>query len=195
MLTYNTHLKPVALPGYGRNIQRMVDHCLSIPDRAERTHCAKAIVNAMLTLHPEVKQEEDWEQKLWDHLAIMSRFELDIDWPMQVITEAETLSTPDKITYPTQLSTYRNYGKGIQRMIARAALMEPGDERDALVLLIANQMKKLMLGINKDHVSDSRIFKDLAAMSHGEFVLDAETTRLADYNILPAPSTKKKKKK
>lgn len=195
MLTYNTHLKPVTLPGYGRNIQQMVDHCLTIEDRDERTRCARTIVRSMLTLHPEVRQEEDWEQKLWDHLAIMSRFELDIDWPVEVISEAETLSTPDKIAYPTQLTTHRNYGKGIQRMISRAARMEPGEERDALVLLLANQMKKLMLGVNKDHVTDSRIFKDLAAMSHGEFVLNPEEVRLAEYNILPPPSTKKKKKK
>lgn len=195
MLTYNTHLTKLILPEYGRNIQQMVEHCLTLEDRDARNACANAIVDAMITLHPEMKQEEGWQHKLWDHLAILSNFCLDIDWPFEVITEDIRDTRPEKVPYPTQMNTYRNYGKGIQRMISRAAMMEQGEERDALIFLIANQMKKLMLGINKDNVTDSRIFKDLAAMSRGEIVLDPEKVQLCDFTILPAPSTKKKKKR
>ena len=52
MLTYTNHLKRLVLPEYGRNIQKMVDHCLTIEDRQERTACAYRIVAATQTLSP-----------------------------------------------------------------------------------------------------------------------------------------------
>ena len=50
MLSYNTRLPQLRLPEYGRNIQQMVDHCLTIADRDERTRCAYTIVGVMKTL-------------------------------------------------------------------------------------------------------------------------------------------------
>lgn len=193
-LSYNTMLPKLPLPEYGRNIQQMVDHCLTIPDKGERTRAANTIVKAMIALNPRIREQEGWQQKLWDHLALMSGFSLDIDWPFPPVTEDVRHSEPDKVPYPTATTTYRNYGRSIQRLISKACLMEPGDERDTLVLLLANQMKKVMLGLNKDYVEDRRIFKDLAAMSHGQILLDADKTRLCDFHILPTSSKKKKKK-
>ena len=89
MLTYNTHRPRLILPEYGRAIQRMVDHCITIPDREERTRCAYSIISAMARIQPKVKEQEDWKQILWDHLAYMSGFKLDIDYPVEV-------SAPDK---------------------------------------------------------------------------------------------------
>ena len=94
MLNYNTRLKQLVLPEYGRNIQRMVDYCLSIEDRDERTVCAHTIVRSMGNLFPELRAPEN-EHKLWDHLMIMSDFKLDIDFPCAVISEADLATTPD----------------------------------------------------------------------------------------------------
>ncbi len=195
MITYNTKLKNLILPEYGRNIQQMVDYCLTIPDRDERTKCAGTIVKTMAVLFPKIREQEGYRQKLWDHLAIMSDFQLDIDWPVEVISAEERQSQPDKVVYTSSDMPYRHYGKSIQRMISRAVLMEPGEEKDALIMLLANHMKKLMMAFNQDNVEDARIFKDMAAMSHGEIILTPENHRLLDFQIIAPPSGKKKKKK
>ncbi|MFG6390957.1 MAG: DUF4290 domain-containing protein [Candidatus Amulumruptor sp.] len=194
-MTYNTKLKNLILPEYGRNIQQMVDYCLTIPDRDERTKCAGTIVKTMAVLFPKIREQEGYRQKLWDHLAIMSDFQLDIDWPVEVISAEERQSQPDKVVYTSSDMPYRHYGKSIQRMISRAVLMEPGEEKDALIMLLANHMKKLMMAFNQDNVEDARIFKDMAAMSHGEIILTPENHRLLDFQIIAPPSGKKKKKK
>lgn len=195
MITYNTKLKNLILPEYGRNIQQMVDYCLTIPDRDERTKCAGTIVKTMAVLFPKIREQEGYRQKLWDNLAIMSDFQLDIDWPVEVISAEERQSQPDKVVYTSSDMPYRHYGKSIQRMISRAVLMEPGEEKDALIMLLANHMKKLMMAFNQDNVEDARIFKDMAAMSHGEIILTPENHRLLDFQIIAPPSGKKKKKK
>ena len=83
MLTYNSQLKKLVLPEYGRNIQQMVDHCLTIEDRAERTRCAFTIVQNMANMFPQLRGETDYQHKLWDHLMIMSGFQLDVDAPFE----------------------------------------------------------------------------------------------------------------
>ena len=198
MLTYNSQLKTLVLPEYGRNIQQMVDHCLTIEDRDERTHCAYTIVQNMANMFPQLRAETDYQHKLWDHLMIMSGFQLDVDFPFDDIIKEENLETkPDPIRYELEPIIYRHYGKNIERMIERAAEYPEGEERDALVMLLANHMKKLIYQINNEDVEDAKIFKDLERYSHGAIRLDPETHRLHEYQIVkPAqPAGKKKKKK
>ena len=194
MLTYNTQLKKLALPEYGRNVQRMVDRCLTIEDRDERTACAHTIVRTMAALVPADGDPEEHRRKLWDHLAIMSGFALDIDWPYEVVKQDALGTAPQPIqSFPSQIR-HRQYGKSLEAMIEVTSKMEASPEREALVLLLANQMKKMMLAVNPDGVDDERIFKDLRMLSHGELNLRAEETPLLDYKMMPAPSKKKKKK-
>lgn len=194
MLTYNTRQKPLALPTYGRNIQRMIDHCLTLEDREERNVCARTIIKTMATLLPEIKNEEGYEHKLWDHLAIMSDFQLDIDWPFDVIRPDNLNSLPDPVGYGKNPIRYRHYGAVLPRLIDTAATMEDGDERNELVKLIANQMKKSLLALTSD-VDDAKVFADLAEMSHGAIIIDPASLQLHEYKIAPQPTGKKKKKK
>ena len=195
MLTYNTHRPRLILPEYGRAIQRMVDHCITIPDREERTRCAYSIISAMARIQPKVKEQEDWKQILWDHLAYMSGFKLDIDYPVEVSAPDKYSSRPEKVPYPHRHIRYRHYGKDVELIIAKAIEMPEGPERDELVNLVANHMKKLLLAVNKDSVDDAKIFKDLAEYSHGMLRIDPETTRLHEFKIIAPPPTGKKKKK
>lgn len=195
MLTYTTHLKKLILPEYGRNIQRMVDHCLTIEDRYERTRCAATIVKTMETLFPIQGNTDAYRRKLWDHLAIMSDFQLDVDVPFELIRPENLDNTPSHIDYDQGDFNYRHYGLIIQRAVAHASEMPEGDERDALVLLLANHMKKLMLAVNSDGVDDEKIFKDLREMSHGAISLRPENVKLHEFKVAPAPATGKKKKK
>lgn len=196
MLTYNTGKPRLILPEYGRNIQQMVDHCLTIEDRDERTRCAHTIVAAMLKLFPKIKEQENYQQKLWDHLAIMSGFRLDIDAPVEMISSDPHDSKPERVPYSGHHIRFRHYGKDIELMIARIIAMPEGSERDELTLLVANHMKKLLLTVSKDGVEDEKIFRDLADYSHGEIRLDPQSTHLHDFQIIaPVAQSKKKKKK
>jgi hypothetical protein len=198
MLTYNSQLKTLVLPEYGRNIQQMVDYCLTIEDRDERTHCAFTIVQNMANMFPQLRSETDYQHKLWDHLMIMSGFQLDVDFPFDDIIREENLDTkPDPIQYQLEPIQFRHYGKNIERMIQRAAEYPEGEERDALVMLLANHMKKLIYQINNEDVEDAKIFKDLEFFSNGRIKLSTDTHSLHEFKVAPTQqqSSKKKKKK
>ncbi len=194
MLEYNTQLKKLVLPEYGRNIQKMVDYCQTIEDREERTRCACAIITAMSNLM-QLQKNSGALNKLWDHLAIMSDFNLDIDYPTEIIPQESLNSQPEAINYQNRDFSFRHYGKYLEQMIYSATQYPEGEERDALILLIANHMKKTMLAVNPDGVEDERIFRDLADMSHGAIRLNSETTKLHQFQEAPTAVTTKKKKK
>lgn len=196
MLTYNSQLKKLALPEYGRNIQQMVDYCCTIQDREERNKCAHSIINTMSNLFPQLNQEADYKHKLWDHLAIMSDFKLDVDYPYEVIKPENLDTKPEPIAYKLENIKMRHYGKIVGQMIERACEYPDGDEKDALIMLIANHMKKLIYQINNEDVEDAKIFKDLAHYSGGVIRLDPATHHLHEYQVVkPVQSTGKKKKK
>ncbi|MDE6802558.1 MAG: DUF4290 domain-containing protein [Muribaculaceae bacterium] len=194
-MTYNTRLKKLTLPEYGRNIQRMVDHCVSIEDRDERTRCARSIIFSMGNLFPEFRNAETNDRKLWDHLVIMSDFKLDVDFPCEVIS-AESLATkPMPIEREKSGIRYYHYGRSLVNMVEKAAEMENGPERDELIHLLANHMKKLMLAVNKDGVEDEKIFKDLYRMTDGRISIEPGSMKLHEFKEMPQQGGKKKKKK
>ncbi|MDE5745498.1 MAG: DUF4290 domain-containing protein [Paramuribaculum sp.] len=195
MLNYNTQQKKLILPEYGRNIQQMVDYCLTLTDKEERTRCARTIVSTMANLFPELKDGEDNHRKLWDHLAIMSDFKLDIDYPCEIIKPDNLNTLPDKVPYTFNNIRYRHYGKALERLIDKASEMEEGEERTELCRLIANHMKKLMLTVNKDGVEDAKIFKDLAEISRGRIIISPDSMLLHEFKVAVTPATGKKKKK
>ena len=201
MYNYNTQLKKLSLPEYGRNIQQMVDYCCTIPDKDERTRCAYTIIKTMGNIFPQLRDEADYKHKLWDHLAIMSDFKLDIDYPYEIVKEENLETKPEPVKYKLEHIKMRHYGKIIERMIERACEYPEGKEKDALIMLIANHMKKVIYLINKEDVEDAKIFKDLAFYSHGKINLDPATHSLHQFKeatTATAPknaSNKKKKKK
>lgn len=194
MLTYNTHRKPLILPEYGRIIQDMVDHALTIDDRDERTRCAHSIVKAMKTIQQTPRTEEDSESRYWDHLAIMSGFALDIDWPFEVIAPADIMTKPDSIPYEGQGVNKFQYGRNLINMIDATAALDPGPDRDAMIVLVANQMKKASLAWDDDGYSDRKIFDDLAKITEGRIKVLPEQLVLCEYVDAPKPGKKKKKK-
>lgn len=194
MQEYNTRMKKLVLPEYGRNIQKMVDHCLTIEDKEQRTACAYAIVDTMLTLFPPEGDPEEYNHKLWDHLSIMSDFKLDIDWPFEVVQADSLSSRPDPLPIYKDKPDSALYGRTIVSMIRVASDMAEGEEREALVLMIANQMKKVLVLTFPDlSVEDRRVFADIFNLSKGAIKVP-EDTKLLEYKALPAPSKKKKKK-
>ena len=142
-MEYNTQQRVLPLPEYGRSIQNMVDHCLTIEDRAERQRCANTIINIMGNMFPHLRDVPDFKHKLWDHLAIMSDFKLDIDFPYEIIKKDNLITKPDVIPYPSSKIRYRHYGRTLEKMIKLAADYPEGEEKRQLVTLVANHMKKI----------------------------------------------------
>lgn len=187
MLDYNTQRERLVLPEYGRNVQQMVDYCMTIPDREERTRCAYAIVDIMRNLFSNQKDVDDFDKMLWNQLAIMSDFKLDIDYPCEVIKPENLYSKPEAVPYKLTPIHFRHYGKIMEKLIDIAADMPEGEERDQLVMLLANHMKKQLLSVNKDGVDDEKVFKDLAFYSYGKILLDPYVCHLSDFKELMQP--------
>ncbi len=155
------------LPEYGRNLQNMVDHILTIEDREERNRAAKTVIDIMGNMYPYLRDINDFKHKLWDHLAIMADFQLDIDYPYDP-PKRETFNEPPKrIPYETGRIKLRHYGKIIEQLIDKAAMYETGEEKELLIKLLANHMKKSYLVWNKDSVDDEKIYEDLEILSRG----------------------------
>ena len=171
MFEYNTSRKKLKFPEYGRSIQEMVDHVRTIEDREERNKAAKCIIDIMGSIQPHLRDINDFKHKLWDHLAIMSDFDLDIDFPYEVPTPASINTKPHPVAYPKLSVENKHYGTVIIDMIKYACTMEKGESRDHLVELIALYMKKSYISWNRDSVEDNLIIRDLEQLSGGECVV------------------------
>jgi hypothetical protein len=177
-MQYNTQQKLMPLPEYGRSIQNMVDHALTIEDRAERQRCANTIINIMGSMFPHLRDVPDFKHKLWDHLAIMSDFNLDIDYPYEVIRKDNLNTRPEVIPYPSKKIRYRHYGRTLEVLIQKACDYPEGNEKNNLIALICNHMKKDYMTWNKDTVDDHKIAEDLAEYSNGKLQMTDAVARL-----------------
>jgi hypothetical protein len=182
-MEYNTQLPHLQIPEYGRNIQIMIDHCITIEDRDERNRCARAIIQIMGQLNPHLRDIADFTHKLWDHLFVISKFRLDVDSPYPR-PNAETFTTkPKMVPYPANKIRYKHYGKTIERIIDVAKTYEEGPEKRELSRLIANHLKKSYVNWNKDSVTDDVIFKQFREMTNNELIID-ESSALTHANEL-----------
>lgn len=166
-MDYNSNRSKLAIPEYGRNLQNMVNHIMTIDDRAERNRAARTIIDIMGTMYPYLRDINDFKHKLWDHLAIMTNFELDIDYPYDPPSPEFFNTPPKRIPYSYNQVKYRHYGKTIEYLIEKAAVYEDEKERELLVKLIANHMKKSYVMWNKDSVADEKILLDIEELSKG----------------------------
>lgn len=171
------------LPEYGRSIQNMVDHALTIEDRAERQRCANTIINIMGGMFPHLRDVPDFKHKLWDHLAIMSDFKLDIDYPYEIVRKDKLESKPEPVSYPSTRIRYRHYGRTLEVLIKQAIEFPEGDEKQNLVALICNHMKKDFMAWNKDTVDDRKIADDLAELSGGKLEMTEEIRQLMSQRL------------
>lgn len=177
-MQYNTQQKRMPLPEYGRSIQNMVNHALTIQNRAERQRCANTIINIMGNMFPHLRDVPDFKHKLWDHLAIMSDFKLDIDYPYEIIRRDNLNTKPEMIPYPCTKIRYRHYGRTLEVLIKKAVEFPEGDAKRNLIALICNHMKKDFMTWNKDTVDDRKIAEDLAEFSNGKLQMTDDIVRL-----------------
>ena len=174
-LTYNTEKEQIVISEYGRCIQEMIKKLPEIEDREQRTEAARYIISVMVQMNPGIKQSSDYEHKLWDHLYMISGYNLDLDSPYAPPTPAEQQKKPQHIGYQNNDIKYGHYGQYLIKMI-EAAAAEPNDEvREALAYSIASQMKRNYLEWNKSVVNDQVILDDLKNISGGRLVISEES--------------------
>jgi hypothetical protein len=184
MQQYNTQQKKMALPEYGRSIQNMVDHAVTIADPEERQRCANTIINIMGNMFPHLRDVPDFKHKLWDHLAIMSDFKLDITYPYELIRKDNLNTKPDFIPYTSsEKISYRHYGRTLEMLIRKAAELEDGDEKNNLVALLCNHMRKNYVAWNKDNIDEQKIADDLRELSGGKLRLTDEIAQLMEDRV------------
>ncbi len=153
------------MPEYGRIIQQLVERCRELPTKEERNEMALAIIDFMGQRNPQLRDEEDYVPKLWSHLFLLANFDLDVDSPYPIPTLEELRTQPNKMEYPKLQGDFKFYGKSILQLIDIAIGLESGDEKEALIQVIANNMKKSYNVYNKEHVTDDVIFRHLKELS------------------------------
>ena len=196
-LDYNTQREQIVLPEYGREIQQMVDYAVGLPDREERQRGARAIIAIMDRMFPESKNVEGHERKLWDQLAIMSRFQLDIDYPFDVTSASQMAQKPEPMPYPMKKIPVRHYGAMLFEAFEILKTMEPGRERDELVKLTANQMHRNLMQWSHGSSDGEKVASDLARFTDGKIQLDLDTfkfERIVDREQSQGRNGKKKNK-
>jgi hypothetical protein len=175
---YNSTRSKLILSEYGRNVQNMVKYIVALPTREERNRYAQVVIDLMGFLNPHLRDVADFKHKLWDHLHIISDFQIDVDSPYPKPAPDAIHLKPEPLKYPHQRIKYKHYGKTIELMMEKAKSIEEPDRKQHMVQAIANFMKMAYVQWNKDSVSDESILADLRAMSGGELKLE-ENVNLA----------------
>lgn len=175
------------MPEYGRNVQSMVEYALTIQDKEERTRCVRSIMQTMGNLFPYLRNEES-RHKMYDHLAIMSNFQLDIDSPYNRPNAENLRYTPEKLPYTNSKPVrFRHYGRIVETMIAEAIKEENIEIQQKMIVRIASRMKYDFFLWNKDNVDDEQIKQDIALLSNGLLSCDFEGFRLRYRPYNPNP--------
>ncbi len=170
-MEYNTQKTQLHLPEYGRIIQQLVERCQELSDREERNEMAMAIIDFMGQRNPQLRDEENYKHKLWDHLFILANHDLDVDSPYPFPTKEQLSERPKRMEYPKLQGDFKFYGKSILQLIDKAIELDQGDEKEALIEVIANNMKKSYNVYNKEHVTDDVIFRHLKELSENRLDL------------------------
>ena len=178
-MEYSTKREKLILPEYGRNVQNMVEHIKKINDRDLRNQAAQEIINVMGNLNPHLRDINDFKHKLWDQLAQMAEFDLDIDSPYPTPLKETFEEKPNRIPYTDGPLKYRFLGRTKQKLIKAAIEIEDKEKQDELIKVITNHMKKLYVIWNKDTVEDAYIFEKLSELSDGKLKVE-DGTRLME---------------
>lgn len=191
-LDYNTQREKLIMPEYGREVQSMIDYAVTLEDRDERQHCANAIVAIMERMFPQAAGTADFQQKLWDHLAIMSGFRLDIDYPCDISQAGKIAEKPAPVEYPMKKIPVKHYGYMMFELFDKLKTMEDGPERDELIRITANQMKRNLRQWSNGSADDEKVASDLAAYTGGRVQLDLDTF---EFDKMEVKETERKRKR
>ena len=196
-MKYNTQREKLQMPEYGRGIQQMIEYAVTIEDRAERQRCAESIFSVMMDMQPQLREQPDYKHRIWDHIAYISNYRLDIDYPFEITRLGNEAQKPEPMKYPMKDIRQRQYGHLIEEALKLLAEMPEGEARDELLAQVANQMKQSLFIWNRDAMDEEKVESDIAHYTGGKVKLDLENFHFAPVQPLPRQDGggKKKKKK
>ncbi len=172
-MEYNTERNHLTMKEYGRHIQRMVEHVLTIDDREKRQQQAQVVIELMGFLNPHLKNVEDFRHLLWDHLFFVSDFKLDVDCPYPIPTKETYKQKPDPLPYPKRKPRYTHLGKNLEIIIDKALKEENPEKRVGFANSIAYYMKLAYSNWHKELVHDDGIRAELNIITSGQLEFDS----------------------
>lgn len=172
---YNYTRRKLYLPEYGRHIHEMIDSLLLIEDRHERNRQARAVIAVMGNLFPLLRDTADYTHKLWDHLFIMSDFQLDVDSPYPRPSREDLTIRPRQLKYNQGPIRHKHYGKYLERMVHKVAEEREKASASEAVDCLARYMRAKSYEYNQEHPSNETLIKDLRTMSDGLIEVDEES--------------------
>ena len=177
---YNTQKAFLILREYGRNIQKIVEYIVKIENREERTRYAHNLIELMRQINPNTRDSQDYQNKLWDDLYIMSGFNLDVDSPYPMPKIEELGKKPQRLDYNSHKIVYKHYGKNIELLIQKAFEVESEEDRFAAFIHIGRLMKSFFLSWNKDTIQDVTILDHIEKISSKKIGEDLRNKILAE---------------
>ena len=181
-----TFKQELLLREYGRNVQDLVNYISKVEDRAERTRLSQLLINLMAKLNPQLRDTQDYQQKLWNHLYVMSGSTLDVDAPYPLSAMEYLNDKPQPMDYATETPAFKHYGTNVELLINKATELEDEKEREAAIISIGKLMKTLYKSYNKDSITDDVILNDIRQLSNGKLNMDLryiESNNLFESNV------------
>lgn len=195
-IQYNTEKPKMAMSEYGRIVQDMANYCMTIEDREKRLQCAETIVSVMASLGHEKASNPEVQSKLWNHLALISDFKLDIDYPVEIIPQKEGAAHPAPMALPQGRIRHKHYGRIAEDALKHLKEMPEGEERDALVRMTADRMKQNLFTWNPDVMSEEKIAHDIDTYAKDQDLSKAlQGHQYATLHTLPTNILKRKNKR
>lgn len=161
---------PLRMPEYGRLVQKMAVYALTIEPRPRRQAYAERIIRVMAHLNPKLKNEKDFQNKLWDHLAYITDYQLDVDYPYEIRQHDSTVH-PAKIPYPGQQIRFRHYGHLLEEALQSVSLIPEGPLRTKLTRQVAARMKRHLAQWKGDGASEEKVLRDMEMYTDGKLTL------------------------
>lgn len=194
-MEYNSTRSRMAMPEYGRNVQAMAEHLLTIEDPQRRLKAAEYLIEVMTILTPHLKTMEDYKHKLWDHLYQMTDFRLEVEGPYPKPLPEEMRPKPDPLPYPQSKIKHRHLGKTFEPMLERAIAETDDEKRQQLTQLIGYFMKLAYANWHKEPVHDEMIRNELSQLSGGKLLFEPAGYRVhVDMRPEKSPYAKRGKK-
>ena len=193
-LEYNTERPKLIIPEYGRHFQKMVDHATTIQNKEERNKCVKTIIEFMGQMNPQLRDLKEFNHKLWDHLFIISKFQLEADSPYPLPEPKKLDERPEKMPYPKNKIKFPFYGAALENMIRYAVNQNEGRDKEIMTGMIANHMKKSYLLFNKHSVSNDTIILHLKQLSDNKLILPKDFEFIRSSSVINKSQRNYKKK-
>jgi len=193
-MKYNTARDHLVLPEYGRNVQKMVDHAITIQNKEERNKCVKTIIDFMGQMNPQLRDLKEFNHKLWDDLFMISKFQLEADSPYSLPEPKQLDKRPEKMPYPKNKIKFPFYGAALENMIRYAVNQNDGRDKEIMTGMIANHMKKSYLLFNKHSVSNDTIILHLKQLSDNKLTLPKDFEFIKSSSVINKSQRNYKKK-